>query len=401
LKKHTDGQVIIGAIVLLVILAILIPGLISYIQNEAKWTVKEQRTTRAFQLAESAVERGFQKIIQSTGVWNTLQSGGVLAGYNFDQTYTDLAGGVYEIKIIQGPGTQAATITGVAKDTSNKEIRSVRAIFSNSASNAAIYAEGGITLTSNPGVEWGPVVSPAAITTSQAHPRFYSASNIIGKDLNGPVPPNSDNTQWWSYHSNLPPAPLVDLQAYLSSATAQGHVFSGGNISNGNMTGTYWYNGDVTFKPHNFLVGNLIIMGNFTLQGNAANGAYTADIPPNAWKEYGNDWAYYRTNYDPSAPATFPGINGSYTPGAITEPLDKIVVHGFMYVRDSFSITGGGNCAVHGNLYVGDASSLDGSHVKVYYDDTITIMTKNVSLGRSSWEEVGGCTWAGTHAVCP
>src|SRR4051812_10401553 len=132
--RNSKGQIIIGAIVLLLILAILVPGIISYVQNESKWTVKEQRTTRAFQLAESAVERGFQQIILSTVTWSTLQAGGALTGFNYDQTYTDLSGGQYEIKMISGPGTQTATITGVGRDTSNHEIRAVQVIYSNSAS---------------------------------------------------------------------------------------------------------------------------------------------------------------------------------------------------------------------------------------------------------------------------
>ena len=208
-------------------MALLVPAIIVYIQNESRWTVKQQRSTRAFQLAEAAVERGFQTIIQSTGNWNTLQGGGTLANYDFDNTYTDLPGGEYEIAIAQGPGTQTVTITGAARDTSTNEIRAVRGVFSNSASNAAIFAEGGITLTSNPGVEWGPVMAPAPITTTHNHPRFYS-SGSVSLDANGATPPNSDNTQWWSYYPNLPPPPEVDTQAYLSSATAQGHVFAAG-----------------------------------------------------------------------------------------------------------------------------------------------------------------------------
>jgi hypothetical protein len=72
-----------------------------------------------------------------------------------------------------------------------------------------------------------------------------------------------------------------------------------------------------------------------------------------------------------------------------------------MYVQGSFSITGGGNCCVHGNLYVGNASSLDGSHVKIYYDDSLSILTKNVSLGRSSWQEMTNCSWSSTNPTCP
>src|SRR5689334_4487835 len=123
---NRSGQIIIGAIILLVIMAILVPGIIMYVQNESKWSVKEQRTTKAFQLAESAVERGFQQVILSTTVWSGIQAGGTIANYNFDNTFTDAWGGAYQIKIAQGPGVQTVTITGVGKDISNNEIRAVR-----------------------------------------------------------------------------------------------------------------------------------------------------------------------------------------------------------------------------------------------------------------------------------
>src|SRR5262249_37922343 len=110
--RKTSGQVILGAIVLLLVLAILVPALIVYVQNESKWTVKEQRTTRAFQLAESAVERGFQQVIQSTTVWASIQAGSTLSNYNFDYSYTDLPGGTYEIRVTSS-GTQGAAITGI------------------------------------------------------------------------------------------------------------------------------------------------------------------------------------------------------------------------------------------------------------------------------------------------
>jgi hypothetical protein len=410
-----DGQIVIGAIILLVILAIFVPALIKYTENESFWTVKEQRTTSAFQLAESAVERGFQTIILSTGVWNSIQAGGTIPGYNFDQVYADLAGGVYEIKISQGPGIQQATIFGIGKDSSSKEIRAIKVIQTNSASQAALYAQGGITLN-NPSVEWGPVLSPNQIVVSQDHPRFYSSSNIVGLDPNGAVPPNSDNVQWWSYYPALPPPPQVDLQAYLSSATSQGHVYAGGaysmrdDICGGaaSCSGVYYFTGNTTLKTPAATIANGAIVvvsngsdaGSLTIQGSAGSGSYpTATLPADAWKEYGNDWNYYRTNFDPGAPATFPGVNGSYPHGTLTASIINILVHGLLYVKNQMNITGGGNTAIWGNMYVGDSSTLDGSHIKLYYDNG-AVYTKNVSLLRTSWNEVGGCDWSGTHPTC-
>src|SRR5258708_15019589 len=137
--KRTDGQIIVGAIILILIVAISIPAIINYIQNETGWTLKEQRTTRAFEMAEAATEQGYQQIYLSTSAWHTIISGGALSGYNFDQTYSD-PNGTYEIRINTPDGLQVAVV-GVAKDSSSHEIRAVRALYSTSTlGNSAVYA---------------------------------------------------------------------------------------------------------------------------------------------------------------------------------------------------------------------------------------------------------------------
>ncbi len=407
--KKSTGQVLIAVIVLMAILAISLPAIIQFVQNESRWTVKETRTTRAFQLAEAAVERGFQKIITSSSTWSSIQAGQVQTNYNFDFKYTD-SNGQYEVRVTSGPGTQQATVTGVGRDTSTNEIRAIKVIYGNTAANAAMYAMGGVTLTSNPGVEWGPVMSPTTITTSQDHPRFYSTGNVT-LDPNGAVPPNTDNVQWWSYYPNLPPPPEVDTQGYLQDATALGQVHAAGTYqasSFGVTTGTHYFQGDTTIQsPGGFLNnGNIVVMGDLTVQGSPGNGTLTPHLPPNAWKEYGNDWkgcaACYWDNYDNAAPTTFPGINGSYDSSVATYAFNnKLLLHGFLYVMKSLTITGGGNLTIYGSLYLGNASSLDGSHVKVYYDDSLVVKTLNVTLSRNSWQEVSNCSWSGVDATCP
>jgi Tfp pilus assembly protein PilX len=409
--RNSRGQIVIGAIVLIVVLALLVPALVFYVQNETKWTLKEQRTTRAFQLAESAVERGFQEVITSTNNWAQIQSGTPITDYNFDRTYSDINGGSYQIRIQQGPGTQAATITGVGKDTSSNEVRAVSAVYGNSASNAAIYAVGGIDLHSNPDVEWGAVMSPNTIVTDHTHPRFYSAGSV-SLDTNNATPPNTDGIQWWSYYPYLPPQPQIDTESYKQIAIATGHYYGACpcSVSLGSVAGTYYFNGDTTFQssnPKNFVTGNVIVMGDFTLQGNssAQAGSLAATLPTTAWREYGAtsaEWATYRA-WDIGAAGTFPGQNSSYAPGAVTVNLSNLSVDGFVYVAGTLSIAGGGNAAIHGSAYLGDYSDLSGSHVTIWYDPVAaaSVKTKNVSIVRTSWQEIGSCSWSTGNATCP
>src|SRR5262249_23706195 len=129
LMRKQSGQILIGVIIVMTILIILLPALVSYIQRESSWSVKEQRSTRAFQLAEAGTERGYQALILSTTSVATVEGGGTLQFYNFDQKYTDLPGGVYAIKLVGNPAAQTITITSVGKDSSSNEIRAVQVVY--------------------------------------------------------------------------------------------------------------------------------------------------------------------------------------------------------------------------------------------------------------------------------
>jgi len=83
---NRSGQIMIIAIGILLFLAIALPTVILMTQNESRWTVKEQRTTKSYQLAESAVEHGFQQLLLSTNTWTLVQGGSTINGFHFDQT---------------------------------------------------------------------------------------------------------------------------------------------------------------------------------------------------------------------------------------------------------------------------------------------------------------------------
>ncbi len=221
--KKEAGQVIIGAIVLLVVLTVMIPALVLFIQKESDWSVKAQRSTRAFQLAEAGIERGYQAMILSTTTLASVELGTPQLNYSFDHSYSDLPGGQYEINIVGSPAAQTITITGVGEDTAGKEVRAIQVVYATpGAYPAAIYAINSASITGNPNVEWGPVASPGPITTDASHtfPRYYSGGDITPFDANAGTPPNTDNLQWWSYYP-LPPAPSIDLASYKSARRAR------------------------------------------------------------------------------------------------------------------------------------------------------------------------------------
>lgn len=421
LPSSSRGQVLPIAVLLLLVLLIMVPMMVMFTQNEAKWSVKESQSTQAMHLAEAGIEKGYLKISISTLTWVSLQSGGTtaktaLTNYNFDKSYSDVGSGTYTISITSGPGTQEATIISVGRSPQTKEVRAIKAVYSNAPlGGISIYAGRGAQIGGGVNVEWGGVASPYSIDAgSRNHPQFWSASSIISKDTD-PNPPNCDGPnccQWHSYYQGLPPSPTLDLNFYASSAAASScPTASGWPAGASPANSCYWPAGGITFRsvsangqtiyvngdlsinsPGVDIVGNLLVTGNLNLpNGVWGNGSHTMSIPSDAWKQYCNDWAVYRT-YDAGAPAAFPGLSSSYAPTGLTKAgTGKTAVYGLLYVGGNFGGAGGGGQAdIYGALYsVGSSSETSNSGVTFYYDAAAAsnLQTTAIILNRVSWQD--------------
>ncbi len=421
--RDEKGQLLVGVIVMLLALAIIVPALVSYIQHEAQWSVKQSHNVTAFQLAEAAIEKGFKKVSESTTTWAAIQNGTLPAGYVFDtpsNPYTDLSGGTYAINLSSGPQQQEVTIVGVGRDAAKKEVRAIKAVYSNAPmGNIAIRGQSTITISgANVQVEWGSVVSNNTINTNNRnHPQFWSSGLISPQDANGSAPPNCDSPNCWQWHSfsnNIPSPPGIDFEYYKSSAQANGTYFAGpynlntkcGGSTNCDTGLIYYVDGDASVSsPGIYIRGTLIVTGNLTLpNGRAGQGSPTVDIPPQAWKQYGNDWAFYmaggpsctETWSDPTAPASFPGVNNSYlvnngAPAAKTFTTGKVIVNGFFYVGGNLSQSGGGgNSIIVGAADVVGTVTIGSNNVCVFNTESASsmIQTTSIVLSRQSWQDV-------------
>ncbi len=414
--KNRKGQLLVLALLLLVVLAIIIPVMVNHVRDEANWSVKQGQSSNALQLAEAALDRGFQKVIESTSTWKALQLGQTFPGFVLDAAYSELPGGSYAIAVTSGPNTGEVTIIGIGRDKMNREVRALKAVFVNQIlSEISVQADKGIEMSGNNiQVEWGAVASPKDIDIDgKTHPSFWSASNILNsasaanRDNNGPTPPNCDspNCWWWhSYYTALPPSPQIDFAAYRSSAIASGNdpcgraYYQPGNFSSNCTSNTgkpYFIEGNWT-NFRSAVSGSIIVMGNLSFHnGNCPTlGARNATVPPKAWKQYCNDWAYYRSNYDstpPATPACFGDINNSYS-ASDTKSINPSL-HGFVYVGGNLTLPNGGGSTdlLHGAMIVkGTADINSNSQCRIYYDPEVAanILTTNLNLARQSWEGI-------------
>ncbi|MBI5631454.1 MAG: hypothetical protein HY921_11285 [Elusimicrobia bacterium] len=411
----SQGQALAIVVIILLVTSIMVPLMVFYTQREALWTAKQSANTSAFHMAEAGIEKGYLAVTQSTVTWANLQNGTLISNYKFDKAFTDLGGGSYAISITSGPAVQQCTIISIGRDTRGREVRAIKAVYSNSPLGGfAVYSGAGLKVDNKVTVEWGAAVSPQSITLTGAntttYPQFWSAGSIDVFDTN-PNPPNCDGPsccQWHTYSTNIPPAPTIDLDFYKSSATAQtgcpaggspsGSCYYSGNTSFSGVTDTggktLYIDGNLTVgSPGIDIIGNLIVMGTFsTGNGVWGNGNHSMAVPQTAWKQYCKNWAHYQT-FDGSAPSAFPGLNSSYTSAAsLTSSSNKLAVKGLLYVQENLSVgTGNGNTDVNGVMYILGSSTMSAnSSVTLYYDEETgrNMKTTNVLLTRQSWQDV-------------
>jgi hypothetical protein len=357
-KRGESGQILVIVLLALVILAILVPAIVSYVRNEASWTNRERKSTLAFHLAEAGIDRGIWKVKESTTTFGQATTGVVIANYNFDKSFSDIDGGFYRIKLSSGPGTREVTITAEGKDKTGKHVRAIKCVVKNQSIPGAVISGGVISYQQDFEAHWGPIMSQSNINiggnaAKQYFPRKFSKQVVTGtggypRDTNGLVPPNTDGKEWWSDYA-VPDLPVLDFAAMKADAikTNTYNVYGcnrgsgwskvtnapwSPNNCNSNMPvpadhsihllntdrhplskkGYTWYwDNNValtgsTGSDGNGMIGNVIVKGNLYIDV-GDNYAFTGPIPTDAWKEYTK---ISQTKGDTAAKNEYPGDDG-------------------------------------------------------------------------------------------
>jgi len=229
-----SGFILAMLIGIIVVFFIIVPVLINWVSNDTNQTVKGQRRSVAFNLAQAAVERGYWKVKSSTSTFEAVAMGQVLNGYNFDIIYNDMPGGSYRIKVSSGSTTKEVVIIGEGRDNSTKEIRAVMAVYQNSTVNGAMLSGSRMNPSGDTTIHWGPILSMGEINLSNGadnvyYPRKFSKQLVKPRD-NSLNPPNTDNVEWWSAY-DVPELPQFDFAEIRSSAAANGTLNCGSGLN--------------------------------------------------------------------------------------------------------------------------------------------------------------------------
>ncbi len=360
-----------AVLAILLVFMILLPALILWLQQDTKMAVKSQKNTLAFNLAEAGVDRGMWKLKSSTATFSDALAGNIIAGYNFDSTFTDITGGTYRIRFSSGPAAKQVTIWAEGRDSANNQTRSIKEVVQNQTIYSALMNGGNVSWSKGLGIYWGSVVSQGNLTLVDDNvagwyfPRKYAKGVVIGtalnpRDVNGPTPPNTDNVEWWSGY-DVPDVPVLDFAAMRSSAAATGtlNVYGcrstqGGAGANGSATkwdtrgacasagahathfGNSWshpksaqfnpntdfvwyWDGDVTLSgafcggaacgQSAGIRGTLVVRGNLTID-TPGEFNYAGHVPSNAWQEQNK---LTINTFDTAAASQYPGDLGFHT----------------------------------------------------------------------------------------
>lgn len=423
-RRPARGQVLPGVIMIVMVLLIIIPAMVAWVQQDVKIAVKDKQTTTAFNLAEAGIDRAYWKLKSSTTTWANARAGIALAGYGFDSTYNDVTGGVYRISITSGPLADYVTVIAEGRDSLGRETRAIQAVYSNQTIPGAIISGAGIGMSGASIGHWGPLMAMTdiSLTGSSAgryYPRKLSKQVVTGtggnpRDTNGLSPPNTDNLEWWSDY-DVPELPIFDFATLRSSAAATDTLNCTGNVwgthvnhhscgsSCVNCTvqnlyrdrdwdeGYVWYwDNNVSWSGNSGLIGTVIVRGNLSVSGTDAYNPPAVPVPDTAWMEY--------QKIDTAASNEFPGdagyrtVSATYNIGSCGVGCEgsasgsDLGVRGFLYVGGTINMTGDSD--VYGAIWVESGWS-GGGNVMVFYDDSLSLPQLNVTLARVSWQEVG------------
>lgn len=431
-SRSRSGQVLVGVVLLLMLLLIIVPAMVQWIQAESRASVKEQKASTAFNLAEAAVDRGMWKLKSATATWTTAVDGIEIAGYHFDAVYTDVPGGSYRINFsstIVG-GTAVVMVWGEGRDSLGKETRSIQVVYQNTSVPGAIIAGGTLSQTGSAIVHWGPVLAMNDISLSGSsltrhYPRKLSKQTVLPYDTNGVTPPNTDNLEWWSDY-DVPDLPQFDFTALRSSAAATNTLNCDGNYSSTtqqvpcggtctdcsvnniykdnrfNSNYVWYWDNNVTLHSTG-IKGTVIVRGNLDAAGGDEYGPGSTPsfnvnmtIPADAYLEY--------QKIDTASVNQFPGDTGyestanTYTLGSCNTSCEgsasgsDLGFYGFVYVGGDVNFTG--DADIYGAVWVVGDWSAAGNNL-LFYDGALSVPTLNVVLVRKSWKEVSpsGIAW--------
>jgi hypothetical protein len=221
--KKNSGNTLVVFVGALLVAMIFLPFVTQLLRTEAKRSDGHQRSTVAFQLAETAVAKGVAKLSESRKNWTDALSGVPIPRFRGwdSEAFTDVSGGNYKVAFSTVSGMPGIVyVTGKGRDNASREIRVIVAGYSHVDPDtpALILNQGLASALPDIEVNWGAVKSygDCFYSLTRSFPRLYSAG-LTTRDSN-PALPNNNTVDNWSYQTDMGSPPFPDFGYYKGKA---------------------------------------------------------------------------------------------------------------------------------------------------------------------------------------
>jgi len=429
-RSNRSGQIFFVGL-LLVVITLFLAFSVNFVRTDSKATVSFKKKTTAFHLAEAGIDKGFWKLQETSAIWDSVETTPI-PGYNFDVIYTDIDGGEYTVRISPDPGpnpTDKRVIESSGRTEDGQTVRSIVAVYERPPFEAGIWTKGGLWMTGNARIHWGPMKSLTYIELTGAvrdekFPRKYAKYDIIGIDSDpsgvnfGDIP---GQEHWWSFYDVSDP-PTINFTILKDSAIANDTCFGLGtpqcpggdqvwnNASPGSVTcpggcpnggafadhfdeGLFWYfEKNLELRGQKYIKGTIIVMGDLVLRGGGDSGPMPVTPPINAWQEYPEETTV-ESEFPADAGDKFinAGFNfGVVGCGVLKDCVDEdISIWGFVYVVNQFSARG--SDVVVGSLMANIMEAQGGGTIDIYFDPDTMVnvpLIFPIDYTRVEWREV-------------
>lgn len=246
-SDERGAAMLVSVLMVLVFLSIIVPFLVRENQQEAKWSTRAQKTSRAFALAQSAAEQALWKMKSSTSTLASVLTNNAPADYTFNNTFTDPnGGGQYRVRLTPTGVTRQVEVLAEGRDPQSGQVRAIRAVYTNISIPGAMLGRGQITLTDQLIPHWGPVMSQANIvlqagSVNRFYPRKLARQVVTTNGVNPQRDPNTlsqlpnSGTDYVSGY-DVPNLPRLDFDTMRAQAQTNGtlniYSFSSGAPAN-------------------------------------------------------------------------------------------------------------------------------------------------------------------------
>jgi len=318
--NNQNGFMLVAVMLALLAMAIFLPSLVEIANQINEWALQYKRSTTAFHMAESGIERGEWKFLESSIVKETVSEGGVILGYDLDKVYkstgSDDVDGEYKVRLTTTATDNQVKIISIGRDKSTNEVRAIEVVYQVSDYEGAIIAPT-LQFNSSFKVFWGGYYSLSDIdlnsSADQLYPRKFARTSITssssyGDRDNDPNTPNTDCLEYWAYDDSscgsngVPDMPIVDVDWYREQSLIPPNEYYD---PPGNGTETFnnlqdnvpiirFIEDNVSFSGTMHARGIIVALGKVTIHASGydddAYGSYTvfaaSEIPTNAWEEH-------------------------------------------------------------------------------------------------------------------